>query len=94
MCGELLDWSFAHHLVHACTRSQIMGKRALSIVKAEKEALMLLAENKCHFCLFLLYAFQDEKEFCLVMPLAIGGDLRVRKHGCMIQRTNRMGRAC
>ena len=55
---------------------QVEGKKAHSIVIAEREALKMLGENRNPFCLYLIYAYEKEDEYCLVMPLAIGGDLK------------------
>ena len=52
--------------------TQVEGKKAHSIVLAEREALKLLAEHRNPFCMHLVYAYEKADEFCLVMPLAIG----------------------
>jgi len=54
----------------------VKGKKALKLVKAEREVLAKLGENVSNFTVFLQYAFQDKDTFYLALPLCSGGDLQ------------------
>lgn len=61
-------------------RKKIKSKRASSQVLAERQALEALAAHPSPYCMQLRYAYATKEAFHLVIPLAIGGDLKYHLH--------------
>jgi len=62
-------------------KKKVKLKRAKGQVKAERDALQALAEHPSPYCIQLRYAFQTIENFHLIIPLAIGGDLKYHLKG-------------
>lgn len=62
--------------IKSCPKKLIKQRRAFHQIKAERNALELLAKHPSPYCMRLRYAFQTKEHFHLVMPLATAGDLR------------------
>ncbi len=57
-------------------KKRIKAKKARSQVVAERQALEALAACPSPYCMRLRYAYQTKEAFHLILPLAIGGDLK------------------
>eukprot|EP00512_Aurantiochytrium_limacinum_P001713 CAMPEP_0171487072 /NCGR_PEP_ID=MMETSP0958-20121227/1440_1 /TAXON_ID=87120 /ORGANISM="Aurantiochytrium limacinum, Strain ATCCMYA-1381" /LENGTH=754 /DNA_ID=CAMNT_0012020017 /DNA_START=425 /DNA_END=2688 /DNA_ORIENTATION=+ len=58
------------------SKRKIKAKNSKSQVVAERLALETLARHPSPYCMKLRYAFQTKEAYHLVLPLAIGGDLK------------------
>ncbi|GBG24540.1 Protein kinase, putative [Hondaea fermentalgiana] len=54
----------------------VKGKKAIKLVRAEREVLAKLGEHPSSFTVYLQYAFADKDNFYLALPLCSGGDLQ------------------
>lgn len=70
--------------VKAMNRRLVKGKGALRCVAEEYSILKRLGSSPSPCCVSLLYAFKDDANFYLVLPLLTGGDLgfHIKKRGC------------
>jgi len=57
-------------------KKRIKAKRAKSQVTAERDALEALAAHASPYCMRLRYAYETKEAYHLILPLAIGGDLK------------------
>lgn len=57
-------------------KKRIKAKRAKSQVTAERDALEALAAHASPYCMRLRYAYETREAYHLILPLAIGGDLK------------------
>lgn len=57
-------------------KKRIKKKNARSQVTAERDALEALAAHPSPYCMRLRYAYQTKEAYHLILPLAIGGDLK------------------
>jgi len=62
-------------------KKKVKLKHAKGQVKAEREALQALAEHPSPYCIQLRYAYETSENFHLIIPLAIGGDLKFHLRG-------------
>lgn len=62
-------------------KKKVKIKRAKNQVKAERDALQALAEHPSPYCIQLRYAFETSENFHLIIPLAVGGDLKYHLKG-------------
>lgn len=58
------------------SKKRIKAKRAKSQVTAERDALEALSDHPIPYCMRLRYAYQTKEAYHLILPLAIGGDLK------------------
>jgi len=58
------------------SKKKIKLKHSRSQVVAERLALETLARHPSPYCMYLRYAFETKDAFHLIIPLAIGGDLK------------------
>jgi len=64
------------------SKKRIKVKHSKSQVVAERFALEALALHPSPYCMRLRYAYQTKEAFHLILPLAIGGDLKIHlRHG-------------
>ena len=57
-------------------KKKVKYKKAKTQVTAEKDALRRLAEHPSPYCMQLRYAYETADNFHMIIPLAIGGDLK------------------
>ena len=58
------------------SKKRIKLKRAKSQVTAERDALEALSAHPIAYCMRLRYAYETRDAYNLIIPLAIGGDLK------------------
>lgn len=58
------------------SKKRIKLKRAKSQVTAERDALEALSAHPIPYCMRLRYAYETREAYNLIIPLAIGGDLK------------------
>ena len=63
------------YAVKCMNKKLIKGKKALKLIKSERDILKSLGDDPSPFVISLKYAFEDTNNFYLVLPLLSGGDL-------------------
>jgi len=74
--GAKLRTTGSLHALKCMSKKLVKGKKALKLVKAEREVLAKLGEVPSQFTVYLQYAFTDKDTFYLALPLCSGGDLQ------------------
>jgi len=62
--------------VKSMLKKRIKHKKARSQVTAERDALEALAAHPSPYCMRLRYAYESKEAYHLILPLAMGGDLK------------------
>mmetsp|Transcript_18000 Transcript_18000/g.29198 ORF Transcript_18000/g.29198 Transcript_18000/m.29198 type:complete len:610 (-) Transcript_18000:11-1840(-) len=74
--GAKLKTTGALFAIKCMNKKLLKGKKALRLVKAERQVLAKLGEMPSKFTVFLQYSFHDKETFFLALPLCSGGDLQ------------------